>query len=66
LFSPDVLKWGSDYSQATDLARVDMQVRSTSMPVEQLTLALDDTPAGGDLTIRWERTEAKVALSIVN
>ncbi len=59
-------QWGSDYSQATDLARVDMQVGSTSMPVEQLTLALNDTQAGGDLTIRWERTEAKVALSVVN
>ena len=59
-------QWGTDYSQANDVGRIDMQVGSTSMPVEQLTLTLNDTQAGGDLTLRWERTEAKVAFSVVN
>ena len=59
-------QWGTEYSQATDLGRIEMQVGSTSMPVEQLTLTLNDTAAGGDLTLRWERTETKVAFSVVN
>lgn len=57
---------GTEYHPERDLARIDMHVGSTSVPVEQLTLALTDTPAGGELTLQWERTEAKVAFSVAN
>ena len=57
---------GTEYTPARDLARIEMQVGSTRMPVEQLTLTLNDTQAGGELTLQWERTEARVVFSVAN
>jgi Protein of unknown function (DUF2911) len=51
-------QWGTDYDPKQDLARVPMTVGKTPAPVEQLTLAVADTPAGGELQLTWENTRA--------
>lgn len=58
-------QWGTEYDAQRDLARIDMQLGSTNSPVEQLTLAINDTPAGGELKLRWERTELTVPFTVM-
>lgn len=56
-------QWGTEYSQAQDLARVDMKTERLVSPVEQLTISIDKNPAGkgGVLVIRWEHRKASLA-----
>jgi hypothetical protein len=35
-----------------------MQVGKTAAPVEQLTISIDDTPAGATLRVEWGTTSA--------
>jgi len=58
-------QWGTQYDQAQDLGRVPMKVSKTAGPVEQLTLAVADTPAGGELQISWENTQATAAFTVM-
>src|SRR5208337_276119 len=54
-------QWGTEYSQAQDLVRVDMKVGQLSSPVEQFTISFDKT--GGNaatLKLGWETTVASV------
>ena len=39
-------------------------VSSTKMPVEQVTLSVDDTPAGATLRIEWGTTSASVPFTV--
>ena len=57
-------QWGTDYNEAQDLARVDMDVRKTAEPVEQFTIALDPSGTGGVLRISWDDTEASVPFTV--
>lgn len=58
-------QWGTQYDQGQDLARVPMKVGKTSGPVEQLTLEIADTPAGGELRLSWENTLATVPFTVM-
>lgn len=58
-------QFGTDYNQQRDLVRIDMQVGSTNAPVDQLTLMITDTSAGGELKLRWERAELTVPFTVV-
>jgi hypothetical protein len=54
-------QWGTEYSQAQDLARVDMMVSKRSSPLEQFTISFDKT--GGNsatLKLEWDTTVASV------
>jgi hypothetical protein len=54
-------QWGTEYSQAQDLARVNMKVSQLSSPLEQFTISFDKT--GGNsatLKLEWETTVATV------
>ena len=57
-------EWGTDYDQKQDLGRVPMKVGTTDKPVEQLTISIDDTPAGGTLRIEWGTTSASVPFTV--
>lgn len=57
-------QWGTDYNQQRDLVRIDMQVGATAAPVDQLTLLINDTAAGGELKLRWERTELTAPFTV--
>lgn len=53
-------QWGIPYPEGQDLGRVPMKVAKTKAPVEQLTISIDDTPAGGVLRVEWGSTSASV------
>jgi Protein of unknown function (DUF2911) len=57
-------QWGIPYPEGQDLGRVPMTVGKTSSPVEQLTLSVDDTPAGGTLKVEWGGTSASVPFTV--
>lgn len=48
---------GLEREPAKDLTSLTVKPGSLAAPVEQLTLAVVDTPAGGAITLRWEKTE---------
>ena len=58
-------QWGTEYNQKQDLARIPMTVGKTQAPVEQLTIQIADTPAGGELQLSWENTRATAAFSVM-
>ncbi len=43
-------QWGTEYTEAQDLARVDMTTRTLAAPVDQFTITI----AGGTLKLAWE------------
>lgn len=58
-------QWGTAYKQANDLGRADMKVEPLPSLVEQLTIAIDDTPGpGGVLRIEWEKTRASIPFTV--
>jgi hypothetical protein len=57
-------EWGTDYDETQDLGRVPMKVGKTTGPVEQLTISIDDTPAGGTLRVEWGTTSASVPFTV--
>lgn len=57
-------QWGASYPEGEDLGRVPMKVSATAAPVEQLTITLADTAAGGELHVEWEGTRAVAAFAV--
>jgi len=58
-------QWGTEYDEAQDLARVDMQVRRTAAPVEQFTIRVEPNGAGaGVFRLSWDDTEAFVPFTV--
>ena len=58
-------QWGTDYDQAQDLARIPMKVAKTNAPVEQFTIAINDTPAGGELKLTWENSDVTAPFTVM-
>jgi len=58
-------QWGTEYNQDQDLGRIPMTVSKTNAPVEQFTIAIADTPKGGELRLTWENTQATAAFSVM-
>ena len=56
--------WGIPYPAGQDLGRVPMTMAKTNAPVEQLTISIDDTPAGGTLRVEWAGTKASVPFTV--
>lgn len=57
-------QWGVPVQVNDDLGRVKMAVGKTAAPVEQLTISVDDTAAGGTLRIEWGATSATVPFTV--
>jgi hypothetical protein len=57
-------QWGVPYQPELELGRAPMKSGKTAAPVEQLTIAIDDTPAGGRLRIEWGTTSATADFTI--
>jgi len=62
--SKEVGQWGVPYPRGKDLGRVPMTMSKPAKPVEQLTISIDDTPAGGTLRIEWGSTAASAPFSV--
>lgn len=56
---------GLEHDASKDLATLDATPAALAAPVEQFTIAIADTPAGGTLALRWERTEVIVPFTVV-
>ncbi len=57
-------QFGTEYHQEQDLGRVAMTVSSLSSPVEQLTISIEDTKAGGTLHIDWGTVRASAPFTV--
>ncbi len=57
-------QWGIPYPKGDDLGRVPMTVAKPSAPAEQLTISIQDTPAGATLVVDWGNTRATVPFSV--
>lgn len=55
---------GIPYPAGQDLGRTPMRVGKTRAPVEQLTIHIDDTPAGATLRIEWGTTSATAMFTV--
>jgi hypothetical protein len=57
-------EWGTAYpGPENDLARIDMKVSKTSGPVENFTIAFDQTGSGCTMRMEWENTQASVDIT---
>jgi hypothetical protein len=68
-FSKNIGKWGIPVDEKNDIARVDMKKETLDTPVEQLTLEIQNTSAGGgDLTgvlkVKWETTQYSLPFTV--
>jgi hypothetical protein len=41
-----------------------MSVQKTTAPVEQLTISIDDSAAGGTLRVEWGATSARIPFTV--
>lgn len=57
-------QWGTQYSEAEDLARIPMKKAATAAPVEQFTIGITETKAGGTITMTWADTTASVDFTV--
>ena len=62
LDKPD--QWGIPYQPALEIGRVPMKVAKTAKPVEQMTISIDDTAAGGTLRIEWGTVSATAPFKV--
>jgi hypothetical protein len=58
-------QWGTEYEQKQDLARVPMKVSKPASPVEQFTIVINDTQAGGELQLTWENNQATAPFTVM-
>ena len=58
-------KWGVPYpGAASDHGRSPMTVSKTAKPVEQLSITVQDTPAGATLHVEWGSTRASIPFTV--
>jgi hypothetical protein len=57
-------EWGIPYNwESLELGRTDMKVSSLSAPLENFTIAFDQTSAGCTLRMDWETTRASIEIA---
>jgi hypothetical protein len=57
-------QWGVPYNQALEIGRAPMKAGKTKAPVEQVTISIDDTPAGGTLRVEWGTVSAAIPFTV--
>lgn len=57
-------QWGTEYHEAQDLARMDMQTGPLPDPMERFTISIVPAASGADLRLGWDRTQASVHLTV--
>jgi hypothetical protein len=68
-FSRNIGKWGVPVDDKSDIARVDAKKETLPTPVDQLTIEIENTSAGGGpltgvLKIKWETTQYSVPFTV--
>jgi len=59
-------QWGVPYNASLEIGRAPMKVGKTKAEVDQLTISIDDTAAGGTLRIEWGTTSAIIPFTVGN
>jgi len=57
-------QWGIPYNASLEIGRAPMKAGKTKAPVEQLTISIDDTAAGGTLRVEWGTTSATIPFTV--
>ena len=57
-------QWGIPYNASLEIGRAPMTVGKMPSPVEQVTISIDDTPAGGTLRIEWGNTRTTIPFTV--
>jgi len=57
-------QWGIPYPQGEDLGRTPMTLGKAPSAAEQLTITVQDTPAGATLHIDWGTTRASIPFTV--
>jgi hypothetical protein len=57
-------QWGIPYPKGDDLGRAAMKIGKPPAAAEQLTITVQDTPAGGTLHIDWGSTRASIPFTV--
>jgi hypothetical protein len=57
-------QWGVPYQAALELGKAPMQVGKAAAPAEQVTISIDDTPAGATLRIEWGTVSATAPFKV--
>lgn len=57
-------QWGIPYQKPLEVGSVPMKLSKTASSVEQVTIAIDDTPAGATLRIEWGTRSASVPFTV--
>jgi Protein of unknown function (DUF2911) len=57
-------QWGVPYNAALEIGRAPMSLTKLKAAVEQLTISIDDTPAGGTLRIEWGGASASAPFTV--
>jgi hypothetical protein len=57
-------QWGVPYNASLEIGRAPMSISKTAAPVEQLTISIDDTPAGATLRVEWGNTSAQAPFTV--
>ena len=57
-------QWGVPYPKGEDLGRAPMTLGKAPKAAEQLSISINDTPAGGTLHIDWGTTRASIPFTV--
>ena len=57
-------QWGVPYRKDLETGRAPMSIGKTKAPVEQLTIHIDDTPAGATLRVEWGTASATAPFTV--
>jgi len=57
-------QWGIPYNASAELGKIPMKLGKTAAPVEQVTISIDDTPAGANLRIEWGTKSAVAPFTV--
>lgn len=57
-------QWGVPYNAALEIGRAPMSTAKNATPVEQLTISVDDTPAGATLRVEWGTAKATIQFTV--
>ena len=57
-------QWGVPYRQDLEIGKVPMKAGKAAKPAEQVTISIDDTPAGANLRIEWGTASATIPFKV--
>ena len=57
-------QWGIPYKKELEIGRTAMTVGKAAKPVENVTISIDDTPAGAVLRVEWGTTSASAPFTV--